>query len=77
MMGMSKYTFNVNKYCIEKDERFFAYVDVIDANRIVELLNEQDAQIQELHQAIDDLSDYIEELRGGVRWIELSNSLSM
>ena len=60
---MSKYAFNVNNFSIEKDERFFAYVDVIDANRIVELLNEQDAQIKELYQAIDDLSDYIEELK--------------
>lgn len=43
---MSKYAFNVNNFSIEKDERFFAYVDVIDANRIVELLNEQEETIQ-------------------------------
>ena len=45
-MGMSKYTFNVNNFSIEKDERFFAYIDIIDANRIVELLNEQEETIQ-------------------------------
>ena len=43
---MSKYKFNVNNYSIEKDERFFAYIDIIDANRIVELLNVQEETIQ-------------------------------
>ena len=43
---MSKYAFNVNNFSIEKDERFFAYVDIFGANRIVKLLNEQEETIQ-------------------------------
>ena len=43
---MSKYAFNVNNFSIEKDERFFAYVNTIEANRIVKTLNEQEETIQ-------------------------------
>lgn len=45
---MNKYSYNVNKNTIEKYGQFFAYVNVIDVNRIVKLLNEQDKQIAEL-----------------------------
>ena len=47
---MSKYQFNVNNFSIEKDERFFAYINTIDANRIVKMLNKQEEEIQELKQ---------------------------
>ena len=43
---MSNYKFNVNNFSIEKDERFFAYVNTIEANRIVKTLNEQEETIQ-------------------------------
>ncbi len=43
---MSKYKYNVNKYCIEKDEVLFAYIHGVDANRIVKLLNEQEEQLE-------------------------------
>lgn len=54
---MSKYTFNVNKYCIEKDDRFFAYVNVVGANRIVKFLNEQEKRMQFLKEELKDYSD--------------------
>lgn len=34
-----KYAFNVNEYTIEKDGEFFAYLDVNDAYRIINELN--------------------------------------
>ena len=64
---MSKYTFNVNNFSIEKDKRFFAYVDFIDANRIVKLLNEQDKKIRELKEENKQLRQgkYIYGIHGG------------
>ena len=50
---MSKYQFNVNNFSIEKDERFFAYINTIDANRIVKMLNEQEREIQRLKRHIE------------------------
>lgn len=50
---MSKYQCNVNNFSIEKDEKFFAYINVVDANRIVKLLNEQDERIQELEHELN------------------------
>ena len=54
---MSKYAFNVNNFSIEKDEHFFAYIDTIDANRIVKLLNEQEKRIKSLEEELKDYSD--------------------
>ena len=54
---MSKYAFNVNNFSIEKDERFIAYVDFIDANRIVKLLNKQEKRIKSLEEELKDYSD--------------------
>ena len=54
---MSKYTFNVNKYCIEIDGRFFAYVNVVGANRIVKFLNEQEKRMEFLKEELKDYSD--------------------
>lgn len=45
---MTEYSYNVNKNCIVQNGKFVAYVDVIDANRIVKLLNEQDKEIKRL-----------------------------
>lgn len=45
---MSKYQCNVNNFSIEKDEQFFAYINITGANRIVKLLNGQEEQIQSL-----------------------------
>lgn len=38
-MSRNPYSFNVNKYTIEFDGRFVAYVNVVDANNIVKQLN--------------------------------------
>ena len=64
---MTEYSYNVNKNCIEKDERFFAYVNTIDANRIVKLLNEQEKRIKELEQENKQLKQgkYIYGIHGG------------
>ena len=64
-----KFTFNVNKYCIEKDDRFFAYVNVVGANRIVKFLNEQEKRMQFLKEELKDYSD--DNARLGERIIEL------
>lgn len=45
---MSKYQCNVNNFSIEKDERFFAYINIVGAKRIVKLLNKQEEKIKEL-----------------------------
>jgi len=64
-----KFTFNVNKYCIEKDDRFFAYVNVVGANRIVKFLNEQEKRMEFLKEELKDYSD--DNARLGERIIEL------
>ena len=45
-----KYNYNVNKNCIEINGDFFAYLDVVDAHKIVKEVNSQDAKIKELEQ---------------------------
>ena len=37
--GLTKYKYNVNKNCIEKDGQFFAYLNSLDAYKIVKELN--------------------------------------
>ena len=59
---MSNYKFNVNNFSIEKDERFFAYVDFIDANKIVKMLNKQEKQIEELEKEVLNLKAEIDRL---------------
>lgn len=36
----NRFTFNVNKYQFEKDNKYFAHLDVIDAHKIVKELND-------------------------------------
>ena len=38
-MAKKDFVYNINKNVIEKNERFFAYLDIIDAQRIVKELN--------------------------------------
>ena len=40
MMGEKRFAFNVNKYQFEKDEEYFAHLDVVDVHKIVDKLNE-------------------------------------
>ena len=43
-----KYTYNVNKNSIEKEGKYFAYVNVLDAHKIIHELNRMDSVIQML-----------------------------
>ena len=54
---MSNYKLNVNNFSIEKDERFFAYVNTIDANRIVKLLNRQEETIESIAKEENNLDE--------------------
>lgn len=45
-----RYNYNVNKNCIERNGDFFAYLDVVDAHKIVKELNKQYYQILDLQQ---------------------------
>lgn len=60
---MSKYTFNVNNFSIEKDEQFFAYTNVMDANKIVKTLNKQEAEIKSLKLENQLLLEEMKEIR--------------
>lgn len=73
---MNKYSYNVNKNTIEKYGQFFAYVNVIDANRIVKLLNEQDKQIGELknsYKIIDTYKNYEKKYQKQIKELEKEN----
>lgn len=52
-----KYNYNVNKNCIERNGDFFAYLDVVDAHKIVKELNSQDNRIKELEHRIRELTN--------------------
>lgn len=54
MVG-KKFEFNVNKYTIEQDGKFVAYLNVVDAHRIVGLLNKQFAEISSLKRRVVEL----------------------
>lgn len=60
---MSKYTFNVNNFSIEKDKQFFAYTNVMDANRIIKTLNKQEEEIKSLKLENQLLLEEIKEIR--------------
>lgn len=60
---MSKYTFNVNNFSIEKDKQFFAYTSVMDANRIVKTLNKQEEEIKSLKLENQLLLEEMKEIR--------------
>lgn len=47
-MSEQRFRFNVNMYTIEEDGKFLANLNVIDAHKIVQKLNEQQAIIQQL-----------------------------
>ena len=70
---MSKYTFNVNNFSINKNERFFAYINVIGANRIVKLLNEQEEQIHSLKEELKDYSNDNARLEEQIQELEKEN----
>ena len=59
------YSYNVNKNTIEKNGKFVAYVDVIDANRIVKLLNEKNKRIKDLECRINTIYTVLREERCG------------
>lgn len=71
---MSKYAFNVNNFSIEKDERFFAYVNTIDANRIVKLLNEREETIERLKTIREEQIETILKLKGKIKELETRNN---
>lgn len=67
---MTKYKYNVNKNCIEKNSKFVAYVNVIDAKQIVDLLNEQEDKLKRIEKEVytcniyhDNLKDIILKIR--------------
>lgn len=70
---MSKYQCNVNKYCIEKDERFFAYINIVDANRIVKLLNEQEETIERLKTIREEQIETILKQKEKIKELETRN----
>lgn len=62
---MTDYSYNVNKNCIVQNGKFIAYVDVIDANRIVKLLNEQNKRIKDLECRINNIYAILREEKCG------------
>lgn len=50
---MTEYRYNVNKNCIEKDGKFFAYLDSIDIGRITMKLNKLSKENEQLKQQIN------------------------
>ena len=60
---MIDYSYNVNKNCIVQNGKFVAYVDVIDANRIVKLLNEKNKRIKDLECRINSIYIILREER--------------
>lgn len=42
---MGKYAYNPNKNSIEYDGEFVAYLNIIDAQKVINLLNQQDKQL--------------------------------
>lgn len=55
MTENKQYSFNVNKNTIEFDGKFKAYVNIVDGQRIVDLLNEQHETIQRLEAQLSHL----------------------
>ena len=64
---MSNYKFNVNNFSIEKDERFFAYVNIIGAERIVKTLNEQEETILKQKRKIKELEKENGRMKGAFK----------
>ena len=70
---MSRYQFNVNNFSIEKDERFFAYVNIINANQIVKLLNEQEETIERLKTIREEQIEVILKQKEKIKELEARN----
>ena len=70
---MSRYQFNVNNFSIEKDERFFAYVNIINANQIVKLLNEQEETIERLKTIREEQIEVILKQKEKIKELEVRN----
>ena len=51
----SQFTFNVNKYTLEKDGEFIAHLNIVDAPTIVNLLNELQKENIQLKQELNKL----------------------
>lgn len=51
----NRFTFNVNKYQIESDGKYFAYLNVVDAHKIVKELNKLHYENQEYKRILQDL----------------------
>lgn len=50
-----RFQYNVNQNSIEDKGKFKAFVNTVDARRIVTLLNEQNETIQRHHQILEDM----------------------
>lgn len=76
MTENKQYSFNVNKNTIEFDGKFKAYVNIVDGQRIVDLLNDLVDENEQLKQDIDFLEIENEALEdGATKYAELSHKV--
>ena len=66
MTENKQYSFNVNKNTIEFDGKFKAYVNIVDGQRIVDLLNELHEENKKLKSINNQLEDRLEESGIGI-----------
>lgn len=74
-MMTKKYSFNVNRYTLEKDGQYLAYLNIVDVHKIVDLLNGQDKRIKELEEEnkqfkdkLHDIALKLVKINRGVKW---------
>lgn len=66
-MTEKRFNFNINKNQIEYDGRFFAYINIVDAQRIVNKLNVFLMEKRDLEKENKELKQEVDELREAMK----------
>ena len=72
-MTEKRFNFNLNKYQIEYNGKYFAHLDVIDAQKIVNMLNEQHEVIEEIETTLDNMVTFKNKYRDKYKKIKKEN----